>query len=305
LLPEIVQRETTQVLLRLANEAADAMQKSANLISQLANQPQAIIVPNQKAIEQSLSERWSAISGIVETVPFTFQQAQSALTRILAKLPPCGPNNEQFRDSCIWEVALSKASNAPVYLISSDKAFYRGGAYSNGLAANLQDEMATGKYPIAIHPTIGDYLRAIGDGEAAFDEKKVAILIEGQLGPEADRIAKMDDRNGSFSVEFKTITLTGFSTPKPSAIAVSFEARYEVTATAEGAETTSDAKFFMRLSGNCSYDPSANQVSDITVLEWSKNMFVQEQGGMSTHSPSARMRRMFTEGNFRILRSGF
>ncbi len=305
LLPEIVERETTVVLLRLANEAAEDMHKAADLISQLANHPQAIIVPSQEAIAQALSERWNAISGIVERVPFTFEQARFALDRILAKLPPCGPNNEQFRDCCIWDVALSKASEAPVHLITSDKAFYRGGTHLNGMATNLQHDMAGGAHPITLHPTISDYLRSIGDEDKGLDEGKVAELIEEQLSPEAEAIANNGGRSGSLSVEFETITLTGFSTPKPSAIAVSFDAKYKVTATDEGAETTRDTRFSMRVVGNCSYDPSIQKVSDIVILEWSKNLFTEGGGSASTYSPSARMRRMFTEGNFRILKSGF
>jgi hypothetical protein len=303
LLPEIVERETTEVLLRLANDAASAMQKSANVISQLANHPQSIIIPSQQAIAQAISERWGAISGIIERVPFTFDQAQFALSRILAKLPPCGPNNEQFRDCCIWRVALAQAEAAPVHLVSGDKAFYLGGTHANGMASNLRDDMSACSYPVTLHPTIGDYLRAVGGADTAIDEMSVAILIEAQLSPEASWIAhEKEDR--PLTIDFKTIALTGFATPKPSAIAVSFEARYSVTTTDQDEIGPQDVQFSMRLAGSCSYDPTADKISDIEILEWSKN-FVQQAGHRATHSPSKRFKRMFDEGNFRILQSGF
>jgi len=132
--PEVVETEVKNVLLDLADGAVAAITKNNSLLQQLSGQKLTYMAP--------IEGRWKQLEGALTRIPFTFEQAKAALDRVMKKLPPSGPNNEQFRDCCIWETALSLASERTVHLITKDSAFYQGRTSSNGLASVLTQELA-------------------------------------------------------------------------------------------------------------------------------------------------------------------
>jgi hypothetical protein len=104
---EIVRLEVDEVLKTQADNAVELVRKNLRLLQQLSgHQLMNQVVPSTAALEAGISDRWTQLSGVIEDIPFTFDDAKSALTRILRKSPPCNENNEQFRDCCVWEAAL-------------------------------------------------------------------------------------------------------------------------------------------------------------------------------------------------------
>jgi PIN domain-containing protein len=140
--PEVVETEVKNVLLDLADGAVAAITKNNSLLQQLSGQKLTYMAPTASAIKEGIEGRWKQLEGALTRIPFTFEQAKAALDRVMKKLPPSGPNNEQFRDCCIWETALSLASERTVHLITKDSAFYQGRTSSNGLASVLTQELA-------------------------------------------------------------------------------------------------------------------------------------------------------------------
>jgi PIN domain len=116
-LPEVVELEIIRVLPEMAERAVSNIRRDLTLLRQLSGHDlKGIAVPSALAIEEGIKERWKQLSGSLVPVPFTHDQAKSALRRIINGTPPCGGNNEQFRDCCIWDAATSMATDRIVYL---------------------------------------------------------------------------------------------------------------------------------------------------------------------------------------------
>jgi hypothetical protein len=299
LLPEIVEKETIKVLMKLTNDAADSMQRSSQLIQQLSGHPQAIIVPSEKAMAEALAERFRALAGIIERQPFTFEHSQAALSRIIDGTPPCGPNNEQFRDCCIWQVAIEKARTSPVHFVTNDRAFYQGGTHANGIAKQLSEECKRHDIEIYAHQNIGAYLSCVAGETTALDEKAIGDSIVAAIEPEVIRIANKENERELFGSKLRRIKITGHATPKESVIAVSFEAFYRIFEI-----ESSDSKqqpFNMSLTGSCSFDPKTGQISEIEISEWTKGSHSGALGSHTYRSSPRSFMKFFEEGNFRIL----
>jgi hypothetical protein len=101
-LPEIVEREISAVLPEMAEQAARNIRRDISILRQLSGHKMLVTGPTPLAITEGIADRWKQLAGSIERIPFTFEHARSALTRIIAKTAPCGENNEQFRDCCIW-----------------------------------------------------------------------------------------------------------------------------------------------------------------------------------------------------------
>src|ERR1035437_871029 len=102
-LPEIVELEVESVLLQLADKAVEDIRKGIGLLKHLSGHNlMSLMAPNRAGLESGIRKRWAELGGVIRRVEFTHGHAKSVLMRILARTPPCGDNNEQFRDCCIW-----------------------------------------------------------------------------------------------------------------------------------------------------------------------------------------------------------
>src|SRR6202035_804829 len=98
LLPEVIELEIARVLPEMAERSVGIIGRELSLLRQLSGHNLTMTVPSALAIEEGIKERWKQLSGLLIPVPFTHDQAKSALQRVICKLPPSGDNNEQFRD---------------------------------------------------------------------------------------------------------------------------------------------------------------------------------------------------------------
>jgi hypothetical protein len=225
------------------------------------------------AINEGIEERWKQLSGSLIRMPFTHDQAKSALQRVLDKMPPSGENNEQFRDCCIWDAAVSMATDRVVHLVSADTAFYEGRNKAAGLANPLRAELMTTKRDVQIHSSLRDFLAAAEPGAVEIDETAIGDAITKSIMDQARQIAAEDawpDRRFELGKAHRP-NISGYATPKPSLIAISFEASFDLARTTveNGTESHDQAK--MTLKGVCSYDPTTKTLSDIEIREWSKS----------------------------------
>jgi hypothetical protein len=271
-LPQVVEMEVNHVLDEHGEKAVETLRKNVQLLRQLSGQPIAFAtVPSRVAIRKGIAERWDALSGLVKRIPFTYEHALSALDRIIQKAPPCGENNEQFRDCCIWEAALDLAGTCMVHIVTKDSSFYEGRDHSRGMARVLRDELERKGREVRIHPTVRDLLAVTDKAVTPLDEAALAAGIVDALRPKAKELAA--EPNGEFELGPPSQPrIKGYTTPKPSVVAVSFEVRYPLTRleTNDGEQRQVDA--VLLVSGVCSYDPGQNSVSEVEVREWSKRL---------------------------------
>jgi PIN domain len=303
LLPEVVELEIAWVLPNMAERAVGRIRADLSLLRQLSGHNLTITAPSALAIEDGIKERWSELSGLLVRMPFTQDQAKSALRRVINKAPPSGENNEQFRDCCIWDAAVSMATDRIVHLLTADTAFYENRSRAGGLANALRAELMTAKKDIQIHSSLRDFLAAAESGAAEIDETAIGDAIMNAIMDQARQIAAEDVWPGT---TFKLgrahrPKISGYATPKPSLVAISFEASFDLERTTVENETESRDQATMTLKGVCSYDPTTKALSDIEIRESSKSGR-SESGGWSTASTDkTTVNRQYDPGRMRLI----
>jgi hypothetical protein len=299
LLPEVVELEVGRVLPQMAERGIGIIKNQLSLLRQLSGQTPGVHAPSALAIEEGIKERWSQLSGLLVRVPFTHEQAKSALLRVIRKTPPSGQNNEQFRDCCIWDAALSMAADRVVHVVSADTAFYENRNKMAGLASALHKELI-GKKDIRIHPSLEEFLKAVDSG-ALIDETRIGDAITKAIVDQARQIATEREwvRPGAtFQLgKARPPKISGYATPKPSLVAISFEASFDLEATIVEHETETHEQGTLTLKGVCSYHPTTKELSDIEITEWSKGL-----GNWMTARPDqAALERQYGPGRIRLL----
>jgi hypothetical protein len=287
-LPEVVEREVNAVLKALAEKAVNSIGKESRLLSHLSGHRLHYMAPTALAISEGIEARWKELGGATKKVAFTFDHANSALDRIINKTSPTGENNEQFRDCCIWEVALELAAGGTVHLVSNDQGFYESRDRSRGMAASLRQEALARNADIRLHTSLRECLGVIESPDSRLDEAAIADSIVEAITPQArERLASRSYFELGRLVRKK---IRGYATPRPSLIAVSFEVLFEMITLVQDQDNEQREIGSFTLGGVCSYDPILKVVSDIEVLETSES--VERPGqpyyGSFTMQPSER-----------------
>jgi hypothetical protein len=88
---------------------------------------------------------------------------------VIAKTPPSWPNNEQFRDCCIWEASFALAEYCTVHLVSNDSAFYENRDRTKGLANQLREETESTGREITVSPSVRDLMKRLDKSVAMID----------------------------------------------------------------------------------------------------------------------------------------
>lgn len=279
-LPEIVEREVTATLLTQGEKAVSEISRAVRLLRQLSGHSLKYTAPTEAAMTTGIAERWAQLDGLLERVPFTFDHATGALQRIYKAIAPCGPNNEQFRDCCIWEVAIAKAKIQPVHLVTGDLAFYEGRDPKKGLAKVLQEELMAGGLDVKLHSTLGSFLEAIQAIGPKLDPHQLSLAIIPAVRPIAAEKASKNHPGEAFELVLRSEpSIKSYATPSASTIAVTFEVRYWLRRTSIGEDKVSHEETAFNVEGTCSYEPSTKSVSDVRVEGWSE--FLRSAGGMS------------------------
>jgi len=306
ILPEVVELEIAQTLPEMAERAVEIIKRELTLLRQLSGHELMITAPSALAIKDGIAVRWDQLSGALIRQPFTHDQAKSALHRVLQGLPPSGNNNEQFRDCCIWDAALSMAEDRTVHLISQDTAFYENRNKASGIAKILQSELIATKKDIQIHYSLRDFLANVSSDSAAIDEEAIGHQIINTILDRASEIAAEGIMRGSDAIfklgSMRRIKISGYTTPKPSLVAISFEVSFELERTIieDGSDEVIDST--ITLKGVGSYDPTTKELLEADVREWSKHIRSPSRGTMGTSSPDKEARdRQYGRGRMRII----
>jgi len=59
----------------------------------------------------------------------------------------------------------------------------------------------------------------------------------------------------------------------------------------------------MKLEGSCSLNPKTGEISDVEITSRTKSVPVSDNGWSSHSSPSPKFKKLYEEGNFRVLRT--
>lgn len=300
ILPEIVELEVGRVLQTEAAKASAALRKSIDLLRQLSGHERMFApVPTERAIDEGVARRWKELDGVIARAPFTFEQARASLQRILNHIPPCGENNEQFRDCCIWETALEFSTSSIVHFVTNDSAFYDGRERLN-MATSLKNELQTLKRGVRLYRTIQAFLAAVSENEITSLEKNtICDAIVAIVTPKAQEIAyERASSKDMFNVAFNVgkinrfelgaaqkVTIKGYATPKPSSIAITFGISFDLLMFRSDGKDEEQLDTTLHLEGSCSYDPNLLDTSDLLISTWTHSLKRNSGGMWSVHSP--------------------
>jgi hypothetical protein len=284
-LPEVVELEVNPHLEAEASKATEDIRKKVNFLRQLSSRSKSLItLPSDEAVREGIANRWHELKGVIHRVPYTNEQSRAALLRVISKNPPSGPNNEQFRDCCVWEAAMQLARSGPVYLVTSDNAFYEARDRARGLSLVLADEVKAASAELCLFPSLRELLAKLTGQAITLDEGPITQTIVAALGPIAAELA-VRKSGGSGDLGAATgIRIKGYATPKPSIIAISFDVSYPFAIVSKDGDAEQKEVASMDVRGVCSYDPNTKGVSDIEIREWSKRLGRGHRSSMSTFS---------------------
>jgi len=283
-LPEVVQLEVSHKIAEQGANAIEAAEKSIGFLRQLTQQKVSAWVPSEESVRDAIGRRWEDLSGTLQPMPLTIEHSKAGLNRIIKKLPPCNANNEQFRDSCIWQCALELSDIKPVYLISNDHAFYEGGRKrENGLANELQVELDARGRKVKLYPDLGSFLSAIG-GAKTLGDKTVEELVVAAVTSKSKEVAENPHGGASILGKITFSKITGYATPRINVVAISFTATYRISSVKDYAKIEKITHALLTVTGSASFDPQSNSVTDVSFQEWSKRL--QGTEGTVWHAPS-------------------
>ncbi len=168
-LPEVVERELKILWRDDAEDSLEVAQRFERTIGR------ALSLPTIEQIEHVLAGRLEELASLIVRVPLTIEHARGALDRIDQHLPPCGQNNEQFRDCAIWEAALELAQKFDVHFITLDGKFFVKG--SDDLAPNLVEDIQRVGGGIRYYRTIDACLEVLRPDVKPIKDEELATAV--------------------------------------------------------------------------------------------------------------------------------
>ena len=201
-------------------------------------------MPDDKAIEAKVASVFGECQIELSETPLTLESARSSFLKAIDKVPP-SDKDQQFKDGVIWAECLRLLDTADVCLVTSDKAFYRGRQYENGLAESLAFEAKDYKHAIHIFPRLSALLETIRS-EVKLDEKALAKRFwESNQGS----IESILERNAFAVTGDPRIDVQLYVTENPNRLYAEFRISYQCEDLTD--DERSDA--VLHLKGDCAY----------------------------------------------------
>jgi PIN domain len=259
LLPEIVEEELKRGISREALSAADKAAAAIGQLNRLTGRNVAFDPPSSEVIQTAIKTSLGRLEPLLIRSEFTFEHARQALNRIYSKLAPCGQNNEQFRDACIWVDCVTYGKDHKVFFVSADKSFYDAKTYEKGLAKELQEEIKTAHADVRIFPSVSDLYKHLAPDVPVRDTREIAHKITQELRHVVDQ----------------SLSRHGFSDAQLSEQSISFKATqlatrrfgtFTLTFTLSSAiEDNERLEPTLTLEGTCSFDVPSGNVHDVSL----------------------------------------
>lgn len=216
-LPEVVRLETEENLRAMLNGHMDDIQASHRQLLAVFGRLKEVVLPSKAEVETLIGRIFANLGVEIHEIPFTLDNASAALTRTIRKLPP-SDRSQQFKDCVIWENCLEALKTEAVTLVTNDKAFYKGGDLSQGLAAALKNDLQHAVNDFRIYASLTALLSEIGTGP---DVDK-AGLLKAYLAGHEEKLKAMA-AGQSFVMEGEpTVTLDAVVTEDPKALFINF-----------------------------------------------------------------------------------
>lgn len=249
-LPEVIRLEAERHLKSELTKYVAELEKNHRQLLAIFGKLKELVLPDAKAIEAKVAAIFGECKLDLEEAPLTLESATSSFLKTIDKIPP-SDKEQQFKDGVIWAECIRLLCTADVYLVTSDKAFYKDRQYESGLADALAHEAKDAKHAIYIFPTLSALLQTIRT-EVTLDEK---ALINEFREKYADSINGILERNSFALVEGPTCTYQMYVTEDPTRLYTEFVISYNC----EDLTPDRRSKAVLILKGDCTYLVRENQ----------------------------------------------
>ncbi len=254
-LPEVVKLETKFHIRTTATEHIEKIKSSHSQLLTIFGRLKEAVLPGAEDVEALVDKVFSNLGVEIQEFPFTIESAKASLIRTVQKIPP-SDKDQQFKDGVLWEDCMLMLRSEPVFLVTSDRAFYKNRETKQGLAEELRQELPESSNEFKIFSSLHDLLAEIRTDLRVAPES----LINAYLAVHGDELKSIADRNSFVLAGEPTANIDFFATEKPSYLYVTFsielpcfdatsEGRTRAKIVAEGEGTfDSETRMFLNLS---------------------------------------------------------
>jgi hypothetical protein len=216
------------------------------------------VLPSEHDVERVVKEATTSLGVDSFDVPFTIESARHALMKVVTKEPPCTASQE-FKDAVIWHNCLRLASEDEVALVTSDKAFFKGRDYSQGLANNLLQEADQTVHNVTVFSDLGKFLEHI-----RLDKNVLSTSMTEALCKVAWRNAEeFVSRNGFAFDSSKCSSTKSFATENPDDLWIEFNLQFECLDVCG----LSHSSARLMIEGDVMFSTSTNEFRDLRTPE--------------------------------------
>lgn len=159
-LPEVIQLETKRNLMRHLVDSIEEIGKNYRQLLSIFGMLKEIVLPSESEIHAKASTIFERSQLDIVEIPFSLESAKSSFLKVIDKMAP-SDKDQQFKDGVIWADCLELLKKGEVYLVTSDKAFYKDRRYEDGLSTSLVREAEEYPHKIHLFPTVSDLLLEI------------------------------------------------------------------------------------------------------------------------------------------------
>lgn len=253
-LPEVIKLETERKLRSELKTYIENIAKNHRQLLTMFGKLKDMVLPSEQEIDDKVAAIFGKCKVELLEVPFTIESARSSFLKTIDKLAP-SDKKQQFKDGVIWSDCMRLLETDDVYLITSDKDFYKERNYEKGIAPSLLQEAALYPKNISLFPNITNFLHSIKT-EVQLDEASLALQFREAKNQSINTILS----GNSFAVVGEPSVKTDiYATENPSKLYVEFEIVYSCEDLTD--DSRLDAKLILK--GDCYYVPLDQKCEDI------------------------------------------
>jgi hypothetical protein len=252
--PEVVLQETEAHLREELTTYIGTIQKNYSKLLSVFGKLKEVVLPTAEDVELVIAGLFEDLGVPFQVIPFTLESAQASYQKILLKQPP-SHKSQQFKDGVIWADCLVLLEQADVHLVTKDRAFYKNMEAKQGLAPELNAEVAQKKHSLHIYSELSDLLESIRV-DVEIDQTN---LLDTFMAEHRESVERMLGRFGFAIHNVSSFSARPFATGSPKALHIEFDYEIECEPTIDDGRRDG----VLHLSGDVSYDSTARQFSNL------------------------------------------
>jgi PIN domain len=253
-MPEVVRLEIERNLTRRIQEwIAKITENHRQLLAVFGNLKDSVL-PFPEQIKERVDQVLSAVDVPITHIPFSLEAARSSFLKTIDKVAP-SKNSQQFKDGVIWANCLELLTDADVYLVTDDSAFYENRDVRKGLAHSLIAELDGRAHQLKLIPDL-DVLLEEMRVELKFDKTRLASIY---LQKHEQSIGRLTARHMLTLREPPEVKVKLYATESTARIYFTFSIKYHCDDTTD--RGINDAQLVA--SGDGQYDTDSGDFSQL------------------------------------------